>query len=104
MSNLKEKKLKSVSKSKCNPITLKDLIENGRIIKKISQRELARRIGISNTSVNDLERGRIKKPSIEMLVNISEELNISINELLKASGYEKLLFLLNNDKSKINNE
>ncbi len=95
MSNLKEEKLNSYHKPKCNTFALKDLIENGRRIKKISQRELSRRIGVSNTSINDLERGRIQKPSIEMLMNISEELDISIIKLLNAAGYEKLLFLLN---------
>ncbi len=103
MNNLKEPK-NTLPRSKCDTNVLKNLIENGRRIKKISQRELSRKIGISHVSVNDLEKGRIQKPSIEILINISEELDISINELLKAAGYEKLLFLLNNDKSKINNE
>lgn len=47
------------------------------------------------------EKGSIQKPAIEILINISEELDISINMLLKAAGYGKLLTLLNNDKSKI---
>ena len=42
-------------------ITLKTLIEGGRESKNISQRELARRIGLSNTSLNDLEKGKVKK-------------------------------------------
>lgn len=95
MNNLKGN-TNSFSKSKCNTIALKNLIENGRIAKNISQRELSRRIGISNTSVHDLERGRVQKPSIEILIGISEELDISIKKLLKAAGYERLLFLLKN--------
>lgn len=91
----------TLPKSKCDTNALKNLIENGRKMKNISQRELSRKIGISHVSVNDLEKGKIQKPSIDILINISEELDISINELLKVAGYEKLLFLLNSDKSKI---
>ena len=50
-------------------ITLKALIEGGRDIKNFSQRELARRIGLSNTSLNDfldkLEQEIIEEPSID---------------------------------------
>lgn len=104
MNNVKELEFNLSPKSKCDTNALKNLIENGRRIKKMSQRELSRRIGINHVSINDLERGRIQKPSVEILINISEELDISINKLLKAAGYERLLFLLNKDKSKINNE
>lgn len=103
MNNLKKMK-NTASKSKCDTNAVKDLIENGRRMKKISQRELSRKIGISHASVNDLEKGRIQKPSMEILISISEELDISISELLKVAGYEKLLFLLNNDKAKTDNE
>lgn len=83
---------------KYNTRILKNLIVSGRSKKRISQRELARRIGINHVSVNDLEEGRIKKPSIEILTNISKELDISISKLLKAAGYEQLLFLLNDER------
>jgi len=97
MSNLKTKERKSFYKSKCNTDALKNLIIAGRELKNVSQRELARRLGLSNTTINDLERGNIQKPSVEILINISEELDISINMLLKAAGYGKLLTLLNNN-------
>ena len=48
-------------------LTLKTLIEGGRDVKNFSQRELARRIGLSNTSLNDLENGKVKKPDIEVV-------------------------------------
>jgi len=101
MSNLKTKETKSFYKSKCNTDALKNLIVAGRELKNVSQRELARRIGISNTTINDLERGNIQKPGVEILINISEELEISINMLLKAAGYGKLLTLLNNETSDV---
>lgn len=70
------------------------LIVNGRKQKQFSQRELARRIGISNTSLNDLENGKVQKPDVETLRKISEELDISIMKLLIMSGYDKLIKLL----------
>lgn len=101
MNSLETKERKLFYKSKCNTNALSNLIVAGRELKNVSQRELARRIGLSNKSINDLERGKIQKPAVEILINISEELDISINMLLKAAGYGKLLTLLNNDKSKI---
>lgn len=98
MSNLNKKKRKLLSKSKCNTDALKNLIVAGRELKNFSQRELARRIGLSNTTINDLERGNIQKPGIEILINISKELDISISMLLKAAGYGELLTLLNKDE------
>ena len=73
-------------------LTLKSLIEGGRDIKNFSQRELARRIGLSNTSLNDLENGKVKKPDIEILRKIAEELDLSLEQLLKA--YEPIASML----------
>jgi len=96
MNKLKDKK-QLFSKSKCNTDYLKRLIVDGREKKNYSQRELARRIGVSNTSIHDLESGEIQKPGIEILINISQELDISIELLLKAAGYGNLLNLLKNN-------
>lgn len=81
-------------------LTLKTLIEGGRDIKKFSQRELARRIGLSNTSLNDLENGKVKKPDIEVLRKIAEELDLSLEQLLKAAGYDALTNWLSTDEFK----
>lgn len=83
-----------------NEITLKTLIENGRDAKNFSQRELARRIGLSNTSLNDLEKGKVKKPDIEILRKIAEELDLSLEQLLKAAGYDALTNWFSNDEFK----
>lgn len=83
-----------------NEITLKTLIEGGRDAKKFSQRELARRIGLSNTSLNDLEKGKVKKPDIEILRKIAEELDLSLEQLLKAAGYDALTNWFSNDEFK----
>lgn len=79
-------------------ITLKTLIEGGRDIKNFSQRELARRIGLSNTSLNDLENGKVQKPDIEILRKIAEELDLSLEQLLKAAGYNAITTMLTNDE------
>ena len=81
-------------------LTLKALIEGGRDIKNFSQRELARRIGLSNTSLNDLENGKVKKPDIEVLRKIAEELDLSLEQLLKAAGYDALTNWFSNDEFK----
>ena len=81
-------------------LTLKALIEGGRDIKNFSQRELARRIGLSNTSLNDLENGKVKKPDIEVLRKIAEELDLSLEQLLKAAGYDDLTNWFSNDEFK----
>lgn len=81
-------------------VTLKTLIVGGREIKNFSQRELARRIGLSNTSLNDLENGKVQKPDIEILRKIAEELDLSLEELLKAAGYGALTNMLSTDEFK----
>ena len=81
-------------------LTLKSLIEGGRDVKNFSQRELARRIGLSNTSLNDLENGKVKKPDIEVLRKIAEELDLSLEQLLKAAGYDALTNWFSNDEFK----
>ncbi len=81
-------------------LTLKALIEGERDIKNFSQRELARRIGLSNTSLNDLENGKVKKPDIEVLRKIAEELDLSLEQLLTAAGYDALTNWFSNDEFK----
>ena len=40
------------------------LIAGGRVAKDLSQRELARRVGISNSSLNDIEKGKVDKSQL----------------------------------------
>lgn len=98
MSNLKNNKIQTFSKIKYDTDFLKNLIVSRRELKNYSQRQLARRIGISNAAISDLEGGLIQKPSVEILIKISEELDVSISELLKTSGYGKLLTLIKKEE------
>ena len=57
--------------------TLNDYMEE----RDISQRELAKRAGVSESTVSDLIRGQ-RMPSIKSVVNISNVLEISTDDLV----------------------
>ena len=82
-----------------NSKKLKNLIETAREIKGISQRELAKLTGISRSTLNDIINGKIKKIDIDDLRKIAETLDISLQELLKVTGYNAMLLYFSNDKS-----
>ena len=81
-----------------NSEELKILIEDARIKKGISQRELAKQTGISRSTLNDLINGKIKKVDIDDLRKIAETLDMSLQKLLKVAGYDEMLFYFNKDK------
>ena len=81
-----------------NSEKLKILIEDARVKKGISQRELAKQTGISRSTLNDLINGKIKKVDIDDLRKIAEVLDMSLQELLKVAGYDEMLFYFNKDK------
>ena len=81
-----------------NSEKLKVLIEDARVKKGISQRELAKETGISRSTLNDLINGKIKKVDIDDLRKIAEVLDMSLQELLKAAGYDEMLFYFSKDK------
>ena len=74
-----------------NSEELKILIEDVRIKKGISQRELAKQTGISRSTLNDLINGKIKKVDIDDLRKIAETLDMSLQKLLKVAGYDEML-------------
>lgn len=79
---------------------LKNVIENARIVKKISQRELAKLSGISRSSLNDIINGKIKKVDVDSLKKIAETLDLSLTNLLKVASYDEFLDYLSLDKYK----
>ena len=81
-----------------NSEELKTLIEDARIKKGISQRELAKQTGISRSTLNDLINGKIKKVDIDDLRKIAETLDMSLQKLLKVAGYDEMLFYFSKDK------
>ena len=81
-----------------NSEELKNLIESARVEKGISQRELAKLTGISRSTLNDLINGKIKKVDIDDLRKIAETLDMSLQKLLKAAGYDEMsLYKSNKD-------
>lgn len=81
-----------------NSEKLKVLIEDARVKKGISQRELAKQTGISRSTLNDLINGKIKKVDIDDLRKIAEVLDMSLQELLKVAGYDEMLFYFSKNK------
>ena len=81
-----------------NSEKLKVLIEDARVKKGISQRELAKETGISRSTLNDLINGKIKKVDIDDLRKIAEVLDMSLQELLKVAGYDEMLFYFSKNK------
>ena len=79
---------------------LKVILETAREAKGYSKRDLAKRIGLSNTSLNDLENGRVKKMDIDMLRKIAEELDLSLRDLLKAAGYNEVALMFEKGRTK----
>lgn len=78
---------------------LKLILLGAREKKGYSQRKLARIIGIHHSTLNDIENGKIKKIDVEVLRKIAEELNLSLELLLKAAGYNQVvnMFKTQND-------
>ena len=83
-----------------NSNELKNIIENARVAKGISQRELAKLSGISRSTLNDIINGKIKKVDVDSLKKIAETLDLSLTNLLKIAGYDEFLDYLSLDKYK----
>lgn len=66
---------------------LAELIKNKREAKKLSQRELAKKIHVDNATISKIENGITKKPSIDIIMKLSNELEISTEKLFDLSGY-----------------
>jgi len=58
-------------------VNYRDIIKRKRIELGLSQNELAKLVGITQPFMNEIESGR-KKPSIEVLFKICEQLGIPI--------------------------
>jgi transcriptional regulator with XRE-family HTH domain len=57
-------------------------IRQARLRYGMSQAELARRIGISKTAMNDLEQGKTRDPHLSYIVAIADELRLSLDALI----------------------
>lgn len=65
-----------------------ELVKNARIKKGISQRELAKMVGVSNAIISRIESGMIKQTNYLILTKLSSILSISPSELFESANYE----------------
>lgn len=66
-----------------NLITIGENIKRYRLKANITQKELAQKIGVTHFWICKLENGKQNNTTINLLIAISEELNIDLNELIK---------------------
>ena len=77
---------------------LKTIVETARTTQGYTQRELSKKIVLSESTYNDTINGKIKKIDINILRKIAEGLDLSLEELLDASGYGEITSWLSNDE------
>lgn len=65
-----------------------DRLREERVRAGISQRELARRLGLSASMISQLESG-LSKPSVGTLYAIVTELNLSLDKVIRGVDYEE---------------
>ncbi|MBO6550270.1 MAG: helix-turn-helix transcriptional regulator [Rhizobiales bacterium] len=76
-------------------MAFKEALKRSRIKKGYSLQELANLIGVSKAHIWDLEQGRAKNPSLEILEKLSTHLNVPISTLVEENPEENE----NNDES-----
>jgi transcriptional regulator with XRE-family HTH domain len=64
-------------------INIGENIKTHRLKAKITQKELAEKIGVTHFWVCKLEKGKQNNTTINLLISISEELKIDLVELFK---------------------
>lgn len=63
------------------------IVKRERLQRRLSQRKMAQRAGLSNTAISDVESGKNPRPSADLLVKAARGLGIEVAPLLVASGY-----------------
>ena len=81
-----------------NSEKLQNLILDAIERKKISQRELAKITGISRSTLNDIVNGKIKKIKLDDLYQISIPLELNLEDLLDACGFNNVIKTLSRDR------
>ncbi len=56
-----------------------DTIEKLLKEKNLNQEQLAKRMNVSSGTVSDFKKGRIKKPSFELMCKIADALEVSLD-------------------------
>lgn len=66
-------------------------IRTVRLEKLMTQKQLACYAGISQSYLNELEKGKKKNPSISTLNKIAGGLNVQVNDLLESESVKKFI-------------
>lgn len=59
---------------------MNEKLKQARIVKGLSQIDLAKRIGVSRQTINMIENGAYN-PTIELCIKICKELDVTLNDL-----------------------
>lgn len=62
-----------------------NIVQHLLIEKELSQYELAKKMNVSTGTITELKKGRIKKPSFELIEKIADALDVSMDIFRKSS-------------------
>ena len=71
------------------PTAVGALIAYYRQQKGYTQAELSEKVGMSQEWTSQVERGKIKRPRVDVLMRISKVLDAPLDQLVQATGYGK---------------
>ena len=69
-------------------LELGELIRSKRRLLRLSQREVAKKANISRSYVSELESGTRRTDSLDVLLNLSNALDLPMKDVLAAAGYD----------------
>jgi transcriptional regulator with XRE-family HTH domain len=70
-----------------NAASLGQLVRERRARLRLTQLELARRVGVSRSAISELEAGRIEQPRASVFARLATALGLPAAALLAAAGY-----------------
>ena len=62
---------------------LSENIKNARLKQRYTVKELSELTGVSESSIANIENGRNENPGIQILLELSKVLKVSVNKLIK---------------------
>lgn len=70
--------------------SLGEMLREARQRKNLSQRDVAKVVGVSHTAIGDLEKDKVQKVDLMLLGDLVVLLEIPVTEAIKAAGYDKV--------------